>query len=73
MSSKEIAKQIIEQIPDYKMEYVVSFLRGFQLDDEIEDDLYCERIYHDYLTTTPLEDKETISLEDAAKIFEVNL
>lgn len=41
MSNKEIAISLLEQIPDYKMGYIVSFLKGFQMDDEIEDDLFC--------------------------------
>lgn len=41
MSNREKAIQILNELPDYKLPYIVSYLRGFQADDEIEDDLYC--------------------------------
>ncbi len=34
MSSKEMAKSLIDQIPDSKMVYVLSFLQGAAIPDE---------------------------------------
>lgn len=73
MSNKEIIMEIIEKIPEYKLAYIISFLRGFQMDDEIEDDLFCEALYQDYLKNSTAEDKELISIEEAAKMLGVNL
>lgn len=73
MSNKEQAIEILNKIPDYKMGYVVSFLRGFQLDDEIEDDLFCEQMYRDYVTDKDPENHETVSLEEAARSLGVEL
>ena len=73
MSYKEIIMEIIERIPEHKLVYIVSFLRGFQMDDEIEDDLFCEAMYQDYLKNSTAEDKEVVSIEEAAKMLGVDL
>lgn len=31
MSNKELAKNIIDSLPDYKMDYIVTFLKGFPI------------------------------------------
>lgn len=49
MSEKEQAKQIIDQLPDYKMTQILYLLKGIQFDDEIEDDMFCERMAKEYL------------------------
>lgn len=60
MSNKDIAKQIIDELPDYKIEKLLYLLKGIQIDDEIEDTLFCERMVADYLNS---EDHETIPFE----------
>ena len=67
MSNREQAIAIINQIPEYKMDYIVAFLRGFQLDDEIEVDIFCERMYQDYLNNSDPEKDDCISIEEFAK------
>ena len=62
-----------DRIPEHKLTYIISFLRGFQLDDEIEDDLFCEAMYQDYLKNSTAEDKEVVSIEEAAKMLGVDL
>ena len=39
MSDREQAKQIIDQLPEYKVSNLLLFLRGMLFDDELEDDL----------------------------------
>lgn len=73
MSEKEQAKMIIDQLPEYKMAKLLLFLRGMLFDDEIEDDLYCERLLEDYLNDTSPDKHETISLEELAAQEGVNL
>lgn len=73
MSEKEQAKMIIDQLPEYKMAKLLLFLRGMLFDDEIEDDLYCERLVEDYLNDTIPDKHETISLEELAAQEGVNL
>ena len=66
MSEKEQAKMIIDRLPDYKLPGLLLFLQGMQFSDELEDDLYCEKLYQDYLNDPDPEKSETISLEDFA-------
>lgn len=42
MSEREQAKQIIDQLPEYKIGNLLLFFKGIQFDDDIEDDLYCK-------------------------------
>ena len=64
MSEKEQAKQIIDQLPEYKMSKILYILKGIQIDDEIEDDLFCENLAERYLNDPY---HEVISFEDAIK------
>ena len=61
MSEREQAKQIIDQLPEYKIGNLLLFLRGMQFDDDMEDDLYCQRLYEDYLSNPDPEKHETIT------------
>ena len=48
MSEREQAKQIIDTLPDYKMQAILMFLRGIEFDDELEDDRFCEELVEKY-------------------------
>lgn len=52
MSEREQAKSIIDRLPEYKIGNLLSFLQGMLFDDEMEDDLYCERLAEAYLNDT---------------------
>lgn len=67
MSEREQAKQIIDKLPEYKIGNLLLFLRGMEFDDEMEDDLYCEKLVEDYLNDSDPEKHETISLEELAE------
>ena len=73
MSEREQAKQIIDQLPEYKVGNLLLFLRGMLFDDEMEDDLYCERLVEDYLNDTSPDKHDTITLEELAKREGVDL
>lgn len=66
MSDREQAKQIIEQLPEYKIKNLLLFLKGIQFDDDIEDDLYCQKLYEDYLNDPDPEKDTEITLEELA-------
>ena len=66
MSEREQAKQIIDQLPEYKIGSLLLFLKGIQFDDDIEDDLFCERMVEDYLNNPDPEKHETITIEELA-------
>lgn len=67
MSEREQAKQIIDRLPEYKISNILLFLQGVAFDDEIEDDLYCEKLYQDYLNDPDPEKDETITLDELLK------
>ena len=67
MSEREQAKRIIDGLPEYKIGPLLLFLRGIQFDDELEDDLYCEKLAEDYLNDDSPDKHETITLEELAK------
>lgn len=64
MSEKEQAKRIIDMLPDYKISKLLYVLRGIQMDDEMEDELFCENLAAHYLKEP---EHEMISFEDAIK------
>ncbi len=64
MSEREQAKQIIDQLPEYKITKILYLLKGIQIDDEIEDDLFCENLAERYINDS---DHEVISFEEAIK------
>lgn len=66
MSEREQAKQIIDQLPEYKISNLLLFLKGIQFDDDMEDDLYCQKLYEDYLNDPDPEKHKTITLEELA-------
>ena len=62
MSDRELAKQIIDQLPEYKIAKILYLLKGIQIDDEIEDELFCENLAERYLNDS---EHEVIPFEDA--------
>lgn len=70
MSNKELAIQLLNQIPDYKLGYVIAYLQGLNA-DEFADDLYCEKLITEYENS---DDKgEFISFDDAVKMCGVDI
>lgn len=67
MSEREQAKQIIDRLPEYKIRNILLFLKGVAFDDDIEDDLYCEKLYQDYLNDPDPEKDTTYTLEECMK------
>lgn len=67
MSEREQAKQIIDRLPEYKISSILLFLQGVAFDDEIEDDLFCQKMWDDYLNDPDPEKDESITLEELAK------
>lgn len=67
MSEREQAKQIIDRLPEYKIGNLLLFLKGIQFDDDIEDEIYCQKLYEDYLNDPDPEKDETYTLEECKK------
>lgn len=62
MSERELAKQIIDKLPEYKISSLLLFLRGIQFDDDIEDDLYCEKLVFAHSSCRQSSKSEKLSL-----------
>ena len=67
MTERERIKQIIDELPEYKIGNILLFLQGVRFDDEIEDDLYCEKLVDDYMNDSDPEKHNAITLEELAK------
>ena len=65
MSNKEKIVALLDNVPDYKMGYVLAYIQGLTADEEA-DDLFCERMIENY-KNAPTEDKEGVPLEACLK------
>lgn len=63
MSNKEKIIELLNSVPDYKMGYVLAYVQGIIADEEA-DDLFCEKLYQDYLNDSDPEKDEGITLEE---------
>lgn len=61
MSNKELAIQLINQLPDYKLEYAIAYLQGL-CSDEVWDS--------DFTKVTPSERKQINESENSGYISE---
>ena len=64
MSDKEQLLQLIDKIPDYKIGYVLAYVRGITADEEADDE-FCEKLYQEYLND-PDKDK-SYTLDECKK------
>lgn len=67
MNNKERAIKLLDQVPDYKMGYVLAYIQGITADEET-DDLFCQRMVEDY-ENAPDEEKENVPLEECLKMW----
>ncbi len=65
MSNKERIIELLDNIPEYKIGYVLAYVQCVAADEEA-DDIFCERMVENY-NNAPDEDKEDIPLEDCLK------
>ncbi|MCD8026182.1 MAG: hypothetical protein LUF33_04440 [Clostridiales bacterium] len=72
MSNKDLAIQLINQMPDYKLGYAVAYLQGLYADIATDDDdIFCAKLIEDYKKS---DDKgEFVSFEEAVKMCEVDI
>ena len=66
MSNKEKIIELLDSVPDYKMGYVLAYVQGITADEEA-DDLFCEKLYQEYLNDPDPEKDEGITLEELAE------
>ena len=64
---KEKIVQLLDNVPDYKMGYVLAYVQGITADEEA-DDIFCQRMVENY-QNAPDEDKEGVPLEECLKMW----
>ena len=70
MSNRELAMQLIDNLSEYKLGYVVAYLQGINA-DEIADDTFCDQLLENYENSNDKGD--FVSLEEAAKMCRVDI
>ena len=65
MSNKEMIISLLDNIPDYKMGYILAYVQGIAADEEA-DEIFCQRMWENY-QNAPDEEKETIPFEECLK------
>ncbi len=72
MGLRETAIQLLEKIPEYRLEEVISFLQDILADEEA-DDLFCEKLVEEYEMSPDkgiLIASEDIDWDNLDKMFE---
>ena len=70
MSNRELALQLIDNLSEYKLGYVVAYLQGMNA-DESADDAFCNQLLESYKNS---EDKgDFVSFEEAAQMCGVDI
>ena len=70
MSEKELAMKLLENVPPYKLGYVIAYLQGITA-DEMMDDAFCENLCIEYENS---EDKgQFVSMSEMAEMSGVDL
>ena len=57
---------LLDNVPEYKMGYILAYVQGITADEEA-DDIFCQQMLDDYENDTDPEKNETYSLEDCKK------
>lgn len=66
MSNREMCVELLDAVPEYKMGYVLAYLQGLTADEEA-DDIFCERMYQNYLNDPDPDKGKGIPLEECMK------
>ena len=66
MSDKEKIVQLLDEVPDYKMGYTLAYVQGL-IAYEDNDELYCQKLYQDYLEDTDSDTDEIYTLDECKK------
>ena len=70
MSNRELAMQLIDNLPEYKLGYVVAYLQGINA-DEADDDRFCDQLLESYENSNDKGD--FVSFEEAVKMCGVDI
>lgn len=66
MGNKEKIINLLDNIPDYKMGYVLAYVQGITADEEA-DDIFCRRMLENYENDPDPEKDKAFTLEECMK------
>ena len=66
MSNRERIIALLDNVPEYKMGYILAYVQGITADEEA-DDAFCERMWENYLNDPDPQKDEGKSLEESKK------
>jgi len=72
MSNREACINMINQLPDFKVGYVLAYLQGICADEEA-DDAFCQSMYQAYQADSSSDKHDTVPLEKLAADLGVSL
>lgn len=65
MSNKELCIKLLDNVPDYKMGYVLAYIQGITANEAADDEAFCMGLYQSYLNDPARGD--FVSFEEALK------
>ena len=65
MSNRELCVKLLDNVPEYKIGYVLAYMQGITADEEA-DDIFCQRMVENY-ENSPDDEKESVPLEECLK------
>ena len=66
MSNRELCMKLLDNVPDYKIGYVLAYIQGITADEEA-DDAFCERMIENYENGPDPEKDKGFSLDECKK------
>lgn len=66
MSNKEKVIQLLDNVPGYKMGYVLAYIQGITADEEA-DDIFCQNMIDSYKSDTDPEKDKEYTLQECKK------
>ena len=66
MGAREKIIALLDQVPEYKMGYVLAYVQGLTVDEDA-DDLFCQKMLEDYENDPDPERDKEYTLEECKK------
>lgn len=67
MSSREFAVQLMNQVPDDKLDIVIAYVQELLARDDASDDAYCAKLYQNYLDDPDPDKEQTFTLDECKR------
>lgn len=66
MSNRELCVKLLDNVPEYKIGYVLAYIQGIAADEEA-DDVFCARMVENYENDPDPEKDQTYTLEECKR------